>query len=929
MRFESRSAPGGERNVALAARSLERPGGPVEVEAPAHWTTAQLEAWLSWAEILPPPPGADFPIPVPSGEASLSDALGRYAHSLAAWGWSLGLFDAVSDAGRFIDGIVATLFGGLAAPGAQRPAAIATMVELASPAAEAAIARHLRDARTSALADDAYATGRARLAAVADAVARCEGDAAACADPAHNVALARAARAAREAGLADSLIADAIARARFGDLDETPADPPRVRGPRLILGAVRADIAGETSLAARAARAAWESGGVVVAFDPGDAARARTLETAPRLAIDINRFVETGRLDLDGLAASVRLWVIALEVELAARAAAPDDSRPLAITLAGLSEWLTGQGLAYDSPQARSAAADVFALAAAAGLLASAELSAVLGPSPAFTGAREAVLDSIDRRAQACDRSTAAGRRAALLFADAQAAAGSHGLRHMQATALYDDPELALRLGRSATGAAPWAGPIAISETGDGAVLRGLSPAAIDGLRAIGADPDAAVTALLGHRSLDGAPGVDPAALHERGFTDHELEAVTAALPTAASLRKAFAAAIVGEGFVRDVLGAPAEVMDDPDLDVLAIAGFTPEQIAVAERYILGAPDLAASDLSEEVKALLAGAGAGDIGPRARIAMAAACEAFTDAPALSATDLDWRSDATAVQALHAEAARVDARAIWLRRADAPADFRLELPNVEEPQRRAAPAAPAAPIVTERIIETFIERERVRRRLPDRRKGYIQKATVGGHKVYLHTGEYDDGALGEVFIDMHKEGAAFRSLMNNFAIAVSIGLQYGVPLDEFVEAFVFTRFEPAGPVTGNDSIRSATSILDYLFRELAVSYLDREDLANADPHEFNADGMGSGAAEGVSQDAEAAVPASRFISKGFSRGSAPDNLVFLPTAPRRAEARAANEVEEDVCPACGDLSLIRRAGRLVCDSCGAAPERLGR
>jgi ribonucleoside-diphosphate reductase alpha chain len=222
----------------------------------------------------------------------------------------------------------------------------------------------------------------------------------------------------------------------------------------------------------------------------------------------------------------------------------------------------------------------------------------------------------------------------------------------------------------------------------------------------------------------------------------------------------------------------------------------------------------------------------------------------------------------------------------------------------------------------------VERDRTRRKLPDRRKGYIQKAAVGGHKVYLHTGEYDDGELGEIFIDMHKEGAAFRSLMNNFAIAVSIGLQYGVPLDEFVEAFVFTRFEPAGPVTGNDSIRSATSILDYLFRELAVSYLDRDDLANADPHEFNADGMGAGSAEGASLETDAAVPASRFISKGFSRGSAPDNLVFLPTAPRRAAANAADDSEQEICPACGDLSLIRRGGRLVCDSCGAAPERLG-
>ena len=137
---------------------------------------------------------------------------------------------------------------------------------------------------------------------------------------------------------------------------------------------------------------------------------------------------------------------------------------------------------------------------------------------------------------------------------------------------------------------------------------------------------------------------------------------------------------------------------------------------------------------------------------------------------------------------------------------------------------------AAPQLVEKIVERII-RDNDRQRLPDRRKGYTQKASVGGHKVYLRTGEYEDGRLGEIFIDMHKEGAAFRSLMNNFAIAVSIGLQYGVPLEEYVEAFTFTRFEPQGIVTGNDAIKMSTSILDYTFRELAISYLDRHDLGH--------------------------------------------------------------------------------------------------
>ncbi|TIL58312.1 MAG: vitamin B12-dependent ribonucleotide reductase, partial [Mesorhizobium sp.] len=145
---------------------------------------------------------------------------------------------------------------------------------------------------------------------------------------------------------------------------------------------------------------------------------------------------------------------------------------------------------------------------------------------------------------------------------------------------------------------------------------------------------------------------------------------------------------------------------------------------------------------------------------------------------------------------------------------------------------AAPAAQRAVQVTEKIVERVVERlYRDREKLPNRRKGYTQKAVVGGHKVYLRTGEFDDGRLGEIFIDMHKEGAAFRAMMNNFAIAISLGLQYGVPLDEYVEAFTFTKFEPAGMVQGNDAIKNATSILDYVFRELAVSYLARHDLAH--------------------------------------------------------------------------------------------------
>ncbi len=386
-------------------------------------------------------------------------------------------------------------------------------------------------------------------------------------------------------------------------------------------------------------------------------------------------------------------------------------------------------------------------------------------------------------------------------------------------------------------------------------MVRTLSGPAVEALSRFGVEPAAASARLSGEGLLAGAAGIGREALQAKGFTAHEIDRAEQALAAGSALGVAFSAANLGEGFVRDVLGASAEDLADPAFDVLALAGFTAAQIAEAEARVGQAASLSDwSELSAEGARVLTPAA--EIGPEARMAMAAALEAFADAPSLIPLPLAQGAGPDEAVALHAQAVEAGLRAVRL--ASPPASFdALDLPAAEEePRRRAEPP----PVFAERIVEKIVERERARRKLPDRRKGYIQKAAVGGHKVYIHTGEYDDGELGEIFIDMHKEGAAFRSLMNNFAIAISIGLQYGVPLEEFVDAFVFTRFEPAGEVTGNDTIRSATSILDYIFRELGVSYLDRQDLASADPDALHADGLGRGMADGApSRRDEAARP----------------------------------------------------------------------
>jgi len=170
---------------------------------------------------------------------------------------------------------------------------------------------------------------------------------------------------------------------------------------------------------------------------------------------------------------------------------------------------------------------------------------------------------------------------------------------------------------------------------------------------------------------------------------------------------------------------------------------------------------------------------------------------------------------------------------------------------------------------------FINNNNDRSKMPDRRKGYIQKITIGNHKIYLHTGEYDDGKVGEIFIDMNKEGELVKSLMNNFAIAISLGLQYGVPLDEFVDAFIETKFEPSGEITGNDRILNASSILDYIFRELAISYLGREDLAHTPSIKTNNDEISSD-----DEDDTFLKLVKGITSKGFVRNNYKDKLIDL-------------------------------------------------
>lgn len=433
------------------------------------------------------------------------------------------------------------------------------------------------------------------------------------------------------------------------------------------------------------------------------------------------------------------------------------------------------------------------------------------------------------------------------------------------------------------------------------------------------------VQGLLGRRTLRGAPGVNAETLSAAGLDMDAITAIEAALPGVRSLRAAVTPFRAGLDETMVLTGASLDEILAPQFDLLARLGFSAATVAAAEAHVFGAgvaqaalPEALRTPDQDQRLALL-----DSIAPRLSAVAGlpswpASCapggiEALGQVIARART-AGWPGLSLKPTGPDVAGPAFDVAA-W---EDQPEEVKVE--RVE--------------VVVERTVERPVPAPVVRRTLPPRRKGYIQKARVGGHKVYIHTGEFDDGELGEIFIDMHKEGAAFRSLMNNFAIAISIGLQYGVPLEEYADAFIGTRFEPSGAVEGNDRIGRATSILDYIFRELAVSYLGREDLAA--PVTGSDDGLGARDDEGA-EAGEGADPA-RFISRGFSRGNLPGTLLAFPGPRERspsqpaptitAIAAPAAVVEEpgsysgDPCPRCGHFTLRAAAhGGQACDACG--------
>jgi ribonucleoside-diphosphate reductase alpha chain len=624
-----------------------------------------------------------------------------------------------------------------------------------------------------------------------------------------------------------------------------------------------------------------------------------------------------GDFDVDAFTAAVRLWTINLEIAvLMAQFPAADIAelsykyRTLGLGYANIGGLLMAQGIAYDSDEGRTICAAITALMTGIGYKTSAEMAESLGAFPGYEDNRNSMLRVMRNHRRAAhgeaggyeqvavapvplhnlDDGTAAHiiTAARTAWDDALALGEAHGYRNAQATVVAPTGTIGLIMDCDTTGIEPDFALVKFKKLAGGGYFKIINHTVPVALQRLGYDAgqtEEMIRYAVGHGTLESSPAIGHDDLRKCGFTDAAIEAVEYALADAFDIKFVFNKWTLGSSFCIETLGFSDEQLEDMSFDMLSELGFSKADVALANTHVCGAMTLEnAPHLKDEHLPVFDCAnpcgrdGKRSLSPQSHIRMLAAAQPFISGSISKTINmansaviqdckdaymLSWKLGLKA-NALYRDGSKLSQ----------PLNSQIIDDDTEETlaeQLAEAPSAVRAEIVAERVIERYISQ---RRRLPHRRKGYTQKATVGGHKVYLRTGEYEDGTAGEIFIDMHKEGAAFRSLMNNFAIAISIALQYGVPLEEFVEAFTFTRFEPSGLVEGNDSIKMSTSILDYIFREMAVSYLGRNDLAHVQPEDLDPSTLGSSEQNNPMENAtqEALAMVEKLASQGYMRSN---------------------------------------------------------
>ncbi len=721
------------------------------------------------------------------------------------------------------------------------------------------------------------------------------------------------------------------------------------------------------------------------------------------------------RFDVEGFSHATRIWTIVLEVSVMMAqfpsreiAQLSYEYRTLGLGFANIGGLLMASGIAYDSEEGRALAAGISALMTGVSYATSAEMAERLGSFQGYEANAQHMLRVIRNHRRAAYGETSlyeqlntlpvpinkeacphlglvdAARKA---WDDALSLGQRYGFRNAQVSVIAPTGTIGLVMDCDTTGIEPDFALVKFKKLAGGGYFKIINRAVPQALATLGYSSDAIKTIVdyaVGRGTLADAPHINHTSLKAKGFTDEVIATVEKGLQSAFDIKFAFNKWTLGEAFCVEKLGFKAEDLDSPKFDMLTALGFNKAQIEAANEYccgsmtLEGAPGLKPEHLPVFDCANPCGRkGKRFLSAESHIRMLAASQPFISGAISKTINMPNNASVEDCKSAYILSWKLGLKANALYRDGSklsqPLQSQLLADDEEDDTAAEMPMQKRSEFVAERIVERIIERERARatrERLPNRRKGYTQKASVGGHKVYLRTGEYEDGRVGELFVDMHKEGAAFRSLMNSFAIAISLGLQYGVPLEEFVDAFTFTRFEPAGLVQGNDTIKNATSILDYIFRELAVSYLGRTDLAHVDPADV--DNMIVAGSEAQSKQQQAAVMTDRFMSRGLTRGTLNHKIVvvsgnsvsngegdstvahiqqvaatafnsvdgnaavalsahpnvqsYVSPVDKSAQAlRVAARIkgyEGEACSECGNFTLVRNGTCLKCDTCGS-------
>ncbi|WP_226782621.1 vitamin B12-dependent ribonucleotide reductase [Oceaniglobus trochenteri] len=726
-------------------------------------------------------------------------------------------------------------------------------------------------------------------------------------------------------------------------------------------------------------------------------------DTACNLAsMNLLTFLKDGEFQVEDYMHATRLWTVTLEIsvtmaqfpskEIAQRSY---DFRTLGLGYANIGGLLMNMGHGYDSKEGRALCGALTAIMTGVSYATSAEMAGELGAFPGYARngahmlrvirnhrtAAHGLADGYEKLATKpvpLDHANCPDARLVEIakgaWDEALALGEKHGYRNAQVSVIAPTGTIGLVMDCDTTGIEPDFALVKFKKLAGGGYFKIINrsvPAALENLGYGSAQIEEIIAYAVGHGSIGNAARINTTSLIGHGFGAGEIAKIEAALPSAFDIRFVFNQWTLGDAFCRETLGIPAEKLNDPTFDLLRHLGFSKQDIDAANDHVCGTMTLeGAPHLKKEHYHIFDCANpCGKKGKRflsvdSHIYMMAAAQSFISG-AISKT-INMPNDATIedCQKAYELSWSLGVKANALYRDGSKLSQPLAAALVEDDEEAEEILASGsdrekAVVLAEKVVEKVIIKEVVRsnrEKMPQRRRGYTQKANVGGHKVYLRTGEYADGKLGEIFIDMHKEGAAFRAMMNNFAISVSMGLQYGVPLEEFVDAFTFTKFEPAGMVHGNETIKNATSILDYIFRELAVSYLDRTDLAHVQPTGDTFDDIGRGEEEGKRNFSE--VPGSsgaspldvlkQVVSTGYLRNRVPQELRVVqggmlgeavseaiatmepaPSEPKAAkpvamDARAKARMqgyEGEACGECGNFTLVRNGTCMKCNTCG--------